>query len=93
MITTLLTTDKVYEKNKSSTLRLLEGELYPGLVSLMVGARFSHTLAKPMLQQLLSVGKGGASCYKKPLRLDNLEMSLSTVVPLLVATLSRGHPP
>lgn len=51
----LLKTDRVYDRNKSR-LRLVDSNLFPGLVSLMVDTQPSVDMTKHMLEQVFIAG-------------------------------------
>jgi len=55
IITLLLKTDKVYERSKTR-LRLLDSNLYPGLISLMADTLPSVYMTRHMLQQVFISG-------------------------------------
>ncbi|KAK2169991.1 hypothetical protein LSH36_5g09019 [Paralvinella palmiformis] len=92
----LLSTNKVYEKNKVS-LRLIDNGLYPGLMCTMTGQPVSLNMAKLMFQQVLAVesanGVNAALYVIQMLHLADVDTKLEASRQLLQALCSCASAP
>lgn len=92
----LLKTDRVYERNKSR-LRLVDSNLFPGLVSLMVDTLPSVDMTKHMLEQVFiaesSASINAAIYIIQTLHLCDVDVKLEAIRQLMKVLLSKPSIP